>query len=112
MKRQWSILLAIIFALIVALFAVINVDPVKVDYLFGTAEWPLVLIILGSVLMGGFIIASTGIIRILTLQRKLKLAEKEKTILMNELEALKEKVQGLPGIEDEEGRHEKGLAEQ
>ncbi|KKI92337.1 hypothetical protein WQ54_10130 [Bacillus sp. SA1-12] len=111
MKRQWSILLAILFALIVALFAVINVDPVKVDYLFGTAEWPLVLIILGSVLMGGFIIASAGIIRVLALQRKVKLAEKEKNDLMNELKVLKEKVQDTP-IEVEDENLEKGLVQQ
>ena len=77
MKRQWSLVVAIIFALIIALFAVINVEPVQVDYLFGTSEWPLILIILGSVLMGGFIIASAGVVRILSVQRKLKSTEKE-----------------------------------
>ncbi len=77
MKRQWSIILAILFALIIAIFAVINVEPVQVDYLFGQAEWPLILIILSSVLMGGFLVALTGFIRIVTLQRKLKQLEKE-----------------------------------
>ncbi len=76
-KRQWSIILAILFALIIAIFAVINVEPVQVDYLFGQAEWPLILIILSSVLMGGFLVALTGFIRIVTLQRKLKQLEKE-----------------------------------
>ncbi|MDQ0231514.1 LapA family protein [Metabacillus malikii] len=86
MKRQWSIVIAILFALIIAIFAVINVEPVQVDYLFGQAEWPLVLIILGSVLMGGFLIATTGFIRIVALQRKLKMVEKENQLLKEKLE--------------------------
>jgi len=90
MKRQWSLILAIIFAIIIAIFAVINVEPVEVDYLFGKAEWPLVLIILGSVFMGGFIIASAGVVRILTIHRRLKVAEKENAKLKTELETLKD----------------------
>lgn len=89
MQRQWSIIFAILFALIIAVFAVINVDPVEVDYLFGTSQWPLVLVILGSVLMGGFIIASAGVVRIIALQRKLKAVEKENAHLKTEIEALK-----------------------
>lgn len=78
MKIQWNMLLGIIFALIVAIFAVINVDPVSVNYLFGKGQWPLILVILISVLLGGLIIGSAGIIRIYALQRKIKTLEKEK----------------------------------
>lgn len=78
MKFQWSMLLGIIFALIVAVFAVINVDPVSVNYLFGEGQWSLILVILISVLLGGLIIGSAGIIRIYSLQRKIKTLEKEK----------------------------------
>lgn len=78
MKIQWNMLLGIIFALIVAIFAVINVDPVSVNYLFGEGQWPLILVILISVLLGGLIIGSAGIIRIYALQRKIKTLEKEK----------------------------------
>jgi lipopolysaccharide assembly protein A len=83
LKIQWNMLLGIIFALIVAIFAVINVDPVSVNYLFGEGQWPLILVILISVLLGGLIIGSAGIIRIYALQRKIKTLEKEK----RELEA-------------------------
>ncbi len=44
-------------------FAVINVRSVEVDYLFGRSEWPLILVILGSVLMGALIVFSVGIFR-------------------------------------------------
>ncbi len=91
MKRQWSLILAIVFAIIIAVFAVINVEAVEVDYLFGRAEWPLILIILGSVFMGGFMVASAGVVRILFISRKLKLSEKENAKLKDELDALKAK---------------------
>ncbi|PMC39742.1 DUF1049 domain-containing protein [Bacillus sp. UMB0899] len=91
MKRQWSLILAIIFALIIAIFAVINVEAVEVDYLFGKAEWPLILIILGSVFMGGFMVASTGVVRIISLNRKLKALEKENKKLHEEISTLAEK---------------------
>ncbi|RFU62765.1 lipopolysaccharide assembly LapA domain-containing protein [Bacillus sp. V59.32b] len=75
MKFQWIFLLGILFAIIVSIFAVINVDSVTVNYLFGTAEWPLILVILGSVLMGGFIVFSINIVKIYTLRRKIKQQE-------------------------------------
>ena len=85
MKGQWTLILAFIFALIIAVFAVINVEPVEVDYLFGTSMWPLILIILGSVLMGGFIVASVGLLRMLALQRKVKQLEKENRLYKEKL---------------------------
>lgn len=78
MNIQWSMLLALIFALIIAVFAVINVDAVKVNYLFGTAEWPLILVILCSALLGALIIGFSGLVRIYKLQRQVKLLEREK----------------------------------
>ncbi|MEH7775511.1 LapA family protein [Bacillus altitudinis] len=77
-KQQWTIILAFIFVLIVSVFAVINVRPVQVDYLFGTAEWPLILVIIGSVLMGGLIVAFAGIFQIMKLKRELKALKAER----------------------------------
>ncbi|UYO34596.1 DUF1049 domain-containing protein [Bacillus zhangzhouensis] len=77
-KQQWTIILAFIFVLIVSVFAVINVRPVEVDYLFGTAEWPLILVIIGSVLMGGLIVAFAGIFQIVKLKRELKALKAER----------------------------------
>lgn len=81
MRIQWSMIFGLIFALIVAIFAVINVDSVTVNYLFGEGQWPLILVILISVLFGGLIIGSAGFIRIYTLQRKVKQLEKQKRLL-------------------------------
>ncbi|GAA0483294.1 lipopolysaccharide assembly protein LapA domain-containing protein [Salinibacillus aidingensis] len=78
MKAQTSIILAIIFALLVATFAVINVNAVPVNFLFFTREAPLILIILISVLMGSMITASFGFVKIYQLQRTIRQLKQEK----------------------------------
>lgn len=77
MKGQTYVIFAIIFVIIVAIFAVINVDPVQVNYLFGTGEAPLIFVILFSVLMGGIIMAAVGIVKVFRLQRENKSLRRE-----------------------------------
>ncbi|GJI58657.1 LapA family protein [Bacillus altitudinis] len=91
-KQQWTIILAFIFVLIVSVFAVINVRPVQVDYLFGTAEWPLILVIIGSVLMGGLIVAFAGIFQIVKLKRELKALKAERAATVTAPTAAPKKV--------------------
>lgn len=90
MKMQWNLILAMLFALIVAIFAVVNVNPVSVNYLFGKTEWPLILIILGSTAMGGIIVASFGWFRMFKLQWQIKILSKEKEELKKKISALEE----------------------
>ncbi|MBP2077471.1 LapA family protein [Oceanobacillus polygoni] len=85
-KGQTYVILSIIFVIIVAVFAVTNVDSVEVNYLFWTQESPLILVILFSVLMGGIITASVGAIRIYRLQREAKRLKVENTKLITKLE--------------------------
>jgi putative membrane protein len=84
-KLQWYVILGIVFALIVAIFAVVNVDQVDVNYVFGTAHWPLILVILGSVAMGGIIVGSVMAVRIISLTKQLKEIRNER-IGHNELD--------------------------
>lgn len=72
MKGQWGLIAGLSIVLIIAIFAVINVDPVTVNYGFGEADWPLVLVILGSVLMGGLIVGFVGMFKIHRLQQEIK----------------------------------------
>ncbi|MBR3118383.1 lipopolysaccharide assembly protein LapA domain-containing protein [Oceanobacillus profundus] len=81
-KGQTYVILSIIFVIIVAVFAVTNVDAVEVNYLFWTQESPLILVILFSVLMGGIITASVGAIRFYRIQRELKRLKAENTRLL------------------------------
>lgn len=91
MKSQWILILGIVFALIVAIFAVVNVEPVTVNYFLGTAEWPLILVILGSVFMGGVIIGAVGLFRMYSLQKQVKTLTKENAKLVTELKNMQEK---------------------
>ncbi|WP_377888349.1 lipopolysaccharide assembly LapA domain-containing protein [Alkalihalobacillus sp. R86527] len=77
MKGQWGLVVALIFALIIAVFSVVNVDPVQVNYVFGTSEWPLVLVILGSVLMGAILVLGFGMVKYYKLSREVKRLRKE-----------------------------------
>lgn len=72
MRGQTYVILGIIILIIVSIFAVTNVDAVKVTYLFWTGESPLILVILFSVLMGGLITAAAGYFKMHQLQRENK----------------------------------------
>ncbi|WP_106497044.1 LapA family protein [Lentibacillus sp. Marseille-P4043] len=72
MRGQTYVILAIIFVIVVAVFAVTNVDVVEVNYLFWSGEAPLILVILFSVLMGGIITAAVGVVRMFRLQREIR----------------------------------------
>ncbi|MFD1362950.1 LapA family protein [Lentibacillus salinarum] len=85
MRGQTYVILAIIFVFIVAVFAVINVDPVEVNYVFGSGKAPLILVILFSVLMGGVITAAAGVVKIIQLQRERNALRSENRGLQNTL---------------------------
>lgn len=72
MKMQWSLIAGLLFALLTAVFAVINVDPVDVNLLFGTVQIPLILLIIGCTLIGGIIVGSYGIYRQYQMQKEIK----------------------------------------
>nr|WP_225941990.1 lipopolysaccharide assembly protein LapA domain-containing protein [Sporosarcina limicola] len=78
-KVQWTLLFGLLFAIIIAVFAVINVDAVQVNYVFGNAQWPLVLIILCSALLGAAVSGLFAMFRSLQSNRRIKELQKEIT---------------------------------
>ncbi|SER84878.1 lipopolysaccharide assembly LapA domain-containing protein [Psychrobacillus sp. OK032] len=112
MRFQWSLLFGLLFAVIIALFAVYNVDSVPVNYVLGTADWPLILVILGSALLGALLSGAVAIYRSFILSRKVKHLEKELgkkeasiSALQNEIVVQQEKslqeVEKLTEVKDE-----------
>ena len=90
MKIQWTLVVGLIFAIIIAIFATVNVDSVPVNYIFGEANWPLILVILGSVLIGFIISFCFSAFRMLGSKRQTKLVKKElddTRVLVNEKDA-------------------------
>lgn len=57
MKRQWSTVLIIALTLLVVIFAVMNVDPVSINFGFTLVSIPLVIVIIGTLLIGMTIVA-------------------------------------------------------
>lgn len=77
MKGQGMLIAAFAFALVIAIFAVINVEQVEVNFLFAKTATPLILVILVSTLLGGLTVGLFGMLRIFKLQRQVKGLEKQ-----------------------------------
>ena len=77
MKIKWTIIVGLIFTVIIALFSYVNVEEITVNYYFGEANWPLIVVILGSTLIGAFISACFSAIRMFALKRKVSLLQKD-----------------------------------
>ncbi|QMU07492.1 LapA family protein [Levilactobacillus suantsaii] len=52
MKNQWRIIATILLVIVVAVFAILNVESVPVSFGFATVHWPLILLLLVSILIG------------------------------------------------------------
>lgn len=81
MKRQWSMIGAIVLFLLVAILSVLNVERVPINFGFAEFEWPLILIIFVSVLLGALIATLLSTFKIYKDQKKEKRekASKRKT---------------------------------
>jgi putative membrane protein len=77
MKLQWALILGLLFAIIIAVFSVVNVESVPINYVFGKAEWPLVLIILFSALLGAAISGFVAMFRAVQSSRRIKELQKD-----------------------------------
>ncbi|WP_083511985.1 LapA family protein [Amphibacillus sediminis] len=92
MKGQTYIISALIFALIVAVFAVINVDPVEVNYLFTTIESPLIIVILVSTLLGGLITGGVSFYHLISVRKRIRQLEEE-NVKLRELPPLEKELE-------------------
>lgn len=52
MKRQWMVIFALVLVIIIAAFAVMNTEPVPVNFAFAIVSWPLIMVILVSLFIG------------------------------------------------------------
>ena len=62
MKRQWTTIIALVLMILIAGFAVINTEAVPVNFIFTVVSWPLIMVILVSLLIGALVavLISTG----------------------------------------------------
>lgn len=83
MKAQGYLLFGLLFAVLIAVFAVVNGNDVEFNYIFGSVQWPLVLIILGSAAIGGLAVGLLGFIKIIQLRNQVKRLERERSSVEN-----------------------------
>lgn len=86
MKAQTYVIFAIIFTIIISVFAVLNVGIVEVNYLFWSGESPLIFVILFSVLLGGILTTVVGTSKFLKLKRTNKELQGQIYALQKKLE--------------------------
>lgn len=72
MKNPWRLILFLLIALLVAIFAVLNVAKVTVHFGFAIVQWPLIVIILGALLLGAVLTALLATSTQFSLRRQLK----------------------------------------
>ena len=77
MKKQWSTVLVIFLVFIVVIFAVLNVDPVNINFGFTVLEVPLVIVIIGTLLIGVLIAVTWSTTIIMKERSKLKKVNQE-----------------------------------
>ena len=56
MKNQWRVIVGILLILVIVLFAVANNMTVPINFGFTTIQSPLILVIIGSALLGALIL--------------------------------------------------------
>lgn len=117
MKIQWSVIIALLFSLLVAVFALLNNEIIVINYLFGTMEISAVLVILGSASAGALVIIFLNLVRNVKLgfelrELKKKVKELEK-LLASTQEAVITEPCSLPGKDDatekENGQNEEEM---
>lgn len=86
---QWNIILALIFAIIIALFAIVNMDPVAINYLLDKTEVPLILIILGFTLAGAIIIVIFNVAKQYANYKEIKKLKEDLAEAKKDLESYK-----------------------
>ena len=109
---SFYLILALVFSLIIAIFALANTESVTVSYIFGRAEVQLILLILGSAIVGAMVVGLFSFFRSIrsafafrqmrhkqeTLEKKVRELEEEKVFLEAELN----KAISVPDEEEEE----------
>lgn len=77
MKNQWRVMVGLVLVLIVVIFAVLNNQTVPVSFGFAKISGPLILIILGSAIIGALIGLLTSTTTMWKQKRQVKELKKE-----------------------------------
>lgn len=76
-KGQTYVILSILFVILIAVFSVLNISEVEVNYLFWNGSSPLIFVILFSVLLGGILTTVVGSKKYISLKKENKILHKK-----------------------------------
>lgn len=102
---DWKFVLALIFALIVAVFALQNAGDVDISFLTLELTISQALVILISAVFGALVVLLLSLVRWIKGQAKLKNLTKAVTGLEQENKQLKMKLEHLETVENEKNSH-------
>ena len=98
---------ALIFALLVAVFAIQNTNPVDIRFLtFQIKEISLVLVILGSALIGALVVFLLGAVKQIGSYRQIKDLKRDNKKYADEIKQLKSKLDSLENDADKDNKTE------
>ena len=97
---DWKFVLALIFAVIVAVFAIQNAEAVDINFLFKDLTMSQALVILISAMLGALTVAMLSIIRWIRLASKIKSLSKVVAAVEEENKKLKLKIEELAPKEE------------
>ncbi len=86
--NQFGVILALIFSLIIAIFAIANQHPIIINYLYGRTEVSAIVVILGAAILGALVIFMINLVK--NIRTRLQLRS-----LRSEINQLKEKLHGI-----------------
>ncbi|KPG71644.1 lipopolysaccharide assembly protein LapA domain-containing protein [Enterococcus sp. RIT-PI-f] len=96
MKNQWRVIVGILLILVVVLFAVANNMTVPINFGFTTIQSPLILVIIGSALLGALILLLVSTTAMFRQKKELKELRKSLTKYQTENDqVLKEQRESL-----------------
>jgi len=83
---QIRVMVLLLFSLVIAIFAVMNTQPVKINFFFTEAEIELIFVIIFSVLFGALFMFILSSMKQLQQSRKIRSLEKDKIKLKSDLD--------------------------
>lgn len=77
MKKNWKIIISLILALIVIVFAMLNMETATINFGFAQVKQPLIILIVSSTLIGALIVALLSSGSLISKNREIKALQKE-----------------------------------
>ena len=87
---QFGVVVALLFSLLIAIFAIANNQPITINFLYGKAEVSAIVVILGSAIAGAVVMGILNLVRNVKQGLKIRNLKQERKKLEDQLQKLEE----------------------